>query len=162
MNASDFCFGFRIVGDIRGERRLVDAAAAFSGYAACDPRAKCEQEAYLSAFQFAADFREHLSATSSTAGFAGPCWSPWLWWDLDNEELQYAHKDAGALAAFLVERYGIEPGELLLSLVAGRAFTWGCRPVMVAAAVGRLPPDGAAFRRTRRRTGCGDDRHGRL
>ena len=57
MTTSDFRYGFRIVGKTCEPRRLVDAGAAFAAYAACDPRAECEREAYLSAFRFAADFR---------------------------------------------------------------------------------------------------------
>ncbi len=118
-------YGFRIVGGTWEVRRLVDAAAALTGYAACDDRADVQREAYLSAFQFGEDFRRHLTETRSTAGFSGPCWSPWLWFDIDAEELQYAHKDAGALAVFLVERYAIEPGELLIFFSGSKGFHVG-------------------------------------
>jgi len=79
-------YGFRIVGATSEPRRLVDAGAAFAGYAACDDRAEIQREAYLSAFRFGPDFREHLESTGSTAGFSGPCWSQWLWFDLDSDE----------------------------------------------------------------------------
>ena len=129
MTTSDFRYGFRILGGTCEPRRLVDAAAAFAAYAACDPQAEVDREAYLSAFRFGADFADHLKATGSTAGFSGPCWSPWLWWDIDAEELQYAHKDAGALAAFLVERYAVEPGDTAAFLFRlERAFTSACLP----------------------------------
>ena len=45
-------YGFRIVGSCCEPRRLVDADAALSGYAACDEQAEVTKEAYLSAFQF--------------------------------------------------------------------------------------------------------------
>lgn len=65
--------GFRIVGTCSNERRLVDWQAAFVGYAALDERAEVNREAYLSAFTFGEDFRQHLDATGSTKGFDGVC-----------------------------------------------------------------------------------------
>ena len=118
-------YGFRIVGGIWEARRVVDAAAALAGYAACDDRAEVQREAYLSAFQFGEDFCRHLEDTGSTAGYSGPCWSPWLWFDIDAEELQYAYKDAGALAAFVVERYAVTPGELLAFFSGSKGFHLG-------------------------------------
>jgi len=126
MTTSDCRFGFRIVGGCFENRRLVDAAAALSAHAAADPRCEPDKECYLSAFRFDDTFRRHLEDNQgSTAGYSGPCWSPWLWFDLDNEELQYAHKDAAALAAFLVERFGVEPGELLLFFSGSKGFHIG-------------------------------------
>ena len=145
MINSNFRFAFRIVGGCYEARRLVDAAAAFAGYAACDPKAEVTKEAYLSAFRFAADFAAHLKATGSTADFAGPCWSPWLWWDIDSEELQYAYKDAGALAAFLVERYTVEPGALLLFFSGSKGFHVGLPTALWS------PSPSADFHRTARR-----------
>ena len=110
-----------------------------------DPRAECGREAYLSAFQFGPDFRQHLETTGSTAGFPGPCWSPWLWWDIDNDELHYAHEDAGALAAFLVERYAVEPGDLLLFFSGSKGFHLGLPTALWS------PPPSLDFHRTARR-----------
>ena len=50
--------GFRVVGHRAGRRRLIDWRAAFAAYAACDPAAQPEREAYLSHFVFGADFAE--------------------------------------------------------------------------------------------------------
>jgi hypothetical protein len=104
---------------------VVDATAALAGYAACDDRAEVHREAYLSAFQFGLDFQQHLKMTGSTAGFRGACWCPWLWFDLDSHELQYAHKDAGALAAFLVERYEAKADQLMLFFSGSKGFHVG-------------------------------------
>ncbi len=126
MTTSDCRYGFRIVGGCFENRRLVDAAAALSAHAAADPRCEPDKECYLSAFRFDGSFRRHLEDNQgSTAGHSGPCWSPWLWFDLDNEELHFAHKDAGALAVFLVERYAVEPGELLIFFSGSKGFHVG-------------------------------------
>jgi hypothetical protein len=66
MNAADFSYGFRVLGDCRAPRRLIDAGAALAAYATCDTRAQLDHESYLSAFQFAEGFRAHLNATGST------------------------------------------------------------------------------------------------
>ena len=145
MNVPDFRYGFRIVGKTCEPRRLVDAGAAFAAHCAADSRCELDNECYLSAFQFGDDFHRLLTETGSTAGFAGPCWSPWLWWDLDSDELQYAHKDAGALAAFLVERYGISPGGLLLFFSGSKGFHVGLPTSLWS------PSPAADFHRTARR-----------
>ena len=126
MTTSDCRFGFRIVGGCFENRRLVDATAALSAHAAADPRCEPDKECYLSAFRFDDTFRRHLEDNQgSTAGYSGPCWSPWLWFDLDSEELHYAHKDAAALAVFLVERYAVGPDELLIFFSGSKGFHVG-------------------------------------
>ena len=141
MTTSDFRFGFRIVGGCFENRRLVDAAAALSAHAAADPRCEPDKECYLSAFRFAATFRRHLEDNQARRpDYSGPCWSPWLWWDIDAEELQYAHKDAG--------RAGRVPGGTLRRRTGRTAdflfrqeglSRWLAYRALVAGTVGRLP-----------------------
>ena len=119
-------YGFRIVGSCRITRRLVDAAAAFSGYADCDQKAEVNNEAYLSAFRFGEDFRRHLEATGSTKGYKGPCWSPWIYWDIDREDnIEAATKDARRLAAFLADRYRIDGDSLLIFYSGAKGYHVG-------------------------------------
>jgi hypothetical protein len=123
---NDFRFGFRVVGNCENERRLVDAAAAFHGHAECDARAEVASECYLSAFQFADDFAEYLETTGSTKGFDGPCWAPWLWFDVDREhDIDRAATDARRLAAFLVERFALDGDGLLLFHSGSKGFHVG-------------------------------------
>jgi hypothetical protein len=145
MTAAEFRFGFRILGKTCEPRRLVDAGAAFAAYAACDPRADLDHEAYLSAFWFGEDFRGLLTSTGSTAGFCGPCWSHWLWFDLDNEDLHYSHQDAGGLVAFLVERFGIEADGLLIFFSGSKGFHVGLPTALWS------PSPSLDFHRTARR-----------
>src|SRR5262245_57827856 len=99
-------YGFRVVGVVSRRRRLVDAAAAFAGYASCDPGAEAEPEAYPSAFWVADDFRRHLETTGSSKAYDGLCWAPFLWWDVDHpDDPAQALRDARGLAMALLQRY---------------------------------------------------------
>ncbi|MHB1037772.1 MAG: DNA primase [Pirellulales bacterium] len=122
---TSYLYSFRIVGPTSEPRRLVVAAAALAGYAACDDRAEVHREAYLSAFQFGNDFADHLKATGSTAGFAGPCWASWLWFDIDRPDLDAALKDTRRLAAVLDERYRLGDDDLLVFFSGSKGFHIG-------------------------------------
>jgi hypothetical protein len=124
MNATPY--GFRIVGDCTGERRLIDHAAAFRAYAACDDAAQVNREAYMSAFAFADDFRQHLTARGTTKAFTGVCGAPVIWWDIDRAgDLPKAQDDAGRLASALVERYRIADDALPLFFSGSKGFHVG-------------------------------------
>lgn len=120
-------YGYRIVGSVTGRRRLIDGGAAFGSYAACDPKAEVDREAYLSAFWFGADFRGFLESTGSTKGFDGPCWAPFVWWDIDAaDDPQAALDGARRLASTILERYrALDDGELLLFFSGSKGFHVG-------------------------------------
>jgi hypothetical protein len=120
-------YGFRIVGSTATRRRLVDAAAAFAGYASCDPRADFDREAYLSAFSFGPDFRDYLRSTGSTRGFDGPCWTAFLWFDIDRpDDPARALADTRRLAGLILDRYPTLDDEgLLLFFSGGKGYHTG-------------------------------------
>jgi hypothetical protein len=120
-------YGFRLVGCLEGRRRLVNAAAAFSGYAACEPAARVECEAYLSAFTFGAGFRRLLEGTGSPRGYAGPCAADWLWWDVDRPgDAERALGDARRLAAAILERFRTpDEDDLLVFFSGGKGYHLG-------------------------------------
>ena len=103
------------------------AAAAFAGYAACDPQADVDREAYLSAFTYGTDFGEHLKETGSTRGFPGPCAAAFLWWDIDRpDDLQRGLSEARRLAAFILARYPtIDDDDLLVFFSGAKGFHVG-------------------------------------
>lgn len=125
MTPNDFRFGFRIVGGCYHERRLVDANAAIVAHAQCNPKAVLQSECYLSAFRFGDDFATYLNATGSTKGYNGATWSPWLWFDIDRDELDDATNDARRLAAHLLERFAMVGDELLLFYSGSKGFHLG-------------------------------------
>lgn len=118
-------YGFRILGSCHEERRLVDHAGAFLGYASVDPRASVEHEAYLSAFTFGDDFCDLLKSTGSVKGFDGACWAAWLWFDIDRTDLDTALRDARRLALFLVERYSLDDDAMLIFFSGSKGFHIG-------------------------------------
>src|SRR5262249_3050585 len=120
-------YGFRIVGSTATRRRLVDAAAAFAAYASCDPKADLDRESYLSAFRFGADFRDYLTVTGSTRGYDGPCWTPFVWFDLDNaDDPGRALAGARRLAAVILNRYAdLDDDGLLLFFSGAKGFHVG-------------------------------------
>ncbi len=118
-------YGFRIVGNCTNSRRLVDAALALAAYASCDERAEPDRESYLSAFQFGADFRQHLESTGTTKAFAGESWTPWLWCDIDRDDPQAATNDARRLCSACIERYGMSDDDLLVFLSGSKGYHVG-------------------------------------
>jgi hypothetical protein len=99
-------YGFRIVGNTKQRRILVDADKALAAYAACDPAANLESEAYLSAFVFGEDFATFLRGTGGfTKGYDGPCSARFIHWDVDRTDLNEALTDARRLAV-AIRHYG--------------------------------------------------------
>jgi hypothetical protein len=109
-------FGFRVLGSATTRRRLIDFGAAFAACAGCNPTAEVGREAYLSAFAYGDAFRQHLLESGSTKGYDGPCWGPYIWWDIDREDnLDAALLDARRLAASILHRYPtLDDDDLLL------------------------------------------------
>jgi len=151
MVNDDCGLGFRIVGNCAGERRLVDWQAAFAAYCRCDERAEVDREAYLSAFTFAGEFGEHLSATRSTKGYAGRCGASWLWFDIDCEgDLGRATEQARRLCAGIVERYAIDDDALLIFFSGAKGFHAGLPMALMG-----TPPSSITFHKVARQFACG-------
>jgi hypothetical protein len=107
---------------VTGDRRLVDWQAAFAAYAAVDPRCEPDREAYLSAFTYGADFQARADSWGivPTADFQGPCWAPWLWFDVDRAgNLDLALRETRRLALFLDGRYQLHSEDDLLLFLSG-------------------------------------------
>jgi hypothetical protein len=138
-------FGFRVLGPATSRRWLIDFASAFAAYAGCDPKAEVEREAYLGAFTFGEEFRRHLADTGSTRGYDGPCWAPWLWFDLDGDDLDATLSDARRIAAGILRRYPALGDEALL------LFFSGSKGAHVGLPVTWEPAQSATFHRTARR-----------
>ena len=145
MTPVGFTYGFRVLGPATEARRLIEWAAAFRAYAACDPRAECQREAFLSAFVFAPDFAAHLRTTGSTAGYTGPSWAPFVWWDLDRDQLGAALDVARRLAVALADVFRVPDDDVLLFLSGNKGFHVGLPTALWH------PEPGPLFHRTARR-----------
>ena len=82
MRTLPFDIGFRVVGHRAATRRAVQLSVAFAAYAGCDPQAKVDREAYLSAFLFDGAFADYLKQNRSERAYNGPRGASWLWWDM--------------------------------------------------------------------------------
>ncbi len=125
MHPSDFRYGFRIVGGLFNERRLVDATAAFVGHAECAPQAGIENECYLSAFRFPNRFAKYLSETGSPKGYDGPTWAEWLWFDIDRHDIAEAMRDARRLVIHLLDCFELAEDDLLFFFSGSKGFHVG-------------------------------------
>jgi hypothetical protein len=135
MNANEFRFGFRALGR-EAERKETVWQSAFKAHVEADPRAMTAGECYLSHFVFSDEFRTHLATTGSTAGYTGPTWLQWLVFDIDVEgDILEALRQARRLAAWLVDRFKLEPDDLMFFYSGSKGFhvsipssLWGGTP----------------------------------
>lgn len=120
-------YAFRIVGSpVFGQRRLVSALTAYSAYASCDERCQLDCESYLSTFWYGSDFATHLLDSGGVKNYCGVCWSPWLWFDIDREtNLVHAQQDTATLANHLVNKYQVDPADLLIFFSGSKGFHLG-------------------------------------
>jgi hypothetical protein len=146
---SSAAYGFRIVGPCTGERKLIDWHRAFAAYCAADVPGGVGREAYLSAFTFGTDFRDHLHRTGSTKGYDGPCGALWVWWDIDRADdaggVEAALGDSRALCVQIADRFGVADESLLAFYSGSKGFHVGL-PL-----AGFAPAPGLLFHRTARR-----------
>jgi hypothetical protein len=122
MNANEFRFGFRALGR-EAERKETVWQSAFRAHVEADPRAMTAGECYLSHFVFSDEFRAHLATTGSTAGYTGPTWLQWLVFDIDvADDIDEALRQARHLAAWLVDRFKLEPDDLMFFYSGSKGF----------------------------------------
>ena len=138
MNTADFRFGFRVVGGRDRDRKLTDWSAAFRAHMLDDDKADNSQEAYLSAFQYSADFKHHLESTGTTRGFTGPTWAQWVWFDIDRDDIATALGDTIKLVVCISQRWDTHPDEMLLFFSGSKGFHVG-----IPSALWGPEPDGA-------------------
>ena len=126
MTNNPFKFGFRVVGNCRNERHLINWDAAFLAHCADDPLAENENECYLSAFMYGDDFRSHHEQQGTTKGYAGETWSHWLWFDIDFEhDIEAARQAAKDLICWLTFTFTLDLDALLIFYSGKKGFHIG-------------------------------------
>tara|TARA_R110000868_G_scaffold117180_2_gene311501 strand:+ start:2304 stop:3281 length:978 start_codon:yes stop_codon:yes gene_type:complete len=127
MNSSEFRFAFRALAR-DGERREIVFSPAFTAHIEADPKAATPGECFLSHFQFSDEFRRHLKATGSTAGYTGPTWLEWLIFDIDVEgDIDEALRQAKLLVTWLVVRFKLNPDDVMIFYSGSKGFHVGLR-----------------------------------
>ena len=115
-------YAFRVMDNYESRRRLVQAENVLSAYSVCNPRCELTRPSWLSAFWYGEDFREYLAEHGTPRGFDGVCWSPFLWFDIDRDDLEEAQADTARLCRLVQERYRIEP---IIFFSGGKGFHIG-------------------------------------
>jgi hypothetical protein len=88
----------QVVGDASNHCELVSYGKAVALYAAADPAIQPELPYFLSAFTYPKTMLTHVEQTGSTRGYAGPCGVPELRFDLDDEDIEEASRNASPTA----------------------------------------------------------------
>jgi hypothetical protein len=88
----------RVVGDASNRRELVPYGKAVALYAAADPAIQPELPSFFGAFTYPKTMLTHVEQTGSTRGYAGTCGVPELRFDLDDEDIEEASRNANHTA----------------------------------------------------------------
>jgi hypothetical protein len=94
----------RVVGDACNRRDIVSYRKAAALYAAADPAVQPELPAFLGAFTYPKAMMDHVYTTGSTRAYTGPVGVPELRFDIDDEDLETAARNASKLAGYLSDR----------------------------------------------------------
>ena len=129
MSSYAMPYGYRILGACDRERKLVDYDDAFAAYADCDDRAEIHKTAFLSAFQYDEAMVERAVGDElklDTIAFAGPCWSRFVWFDIDDAaSIQAATESSRRLCRKLMSMYRVDDSELLTFFSGSKGFHIG-------------------------------------
>lgn len=97
----------RVVGDASNRRDIVSYGKVVALYAAADPAIQPELPSFLGAFTYPRAMKTHFERTGSTRGYVGPCGVPELRFDLDDEDIEEASRNAHRLFRYLADRYAV-------------------------------------------------------
>ena len=129
MTNFEMNLGFRIVGPIYGARMPVDHDRAFAAYAACEDSAEVGWEGYLTCFQYGTAMKERSESNAhplDVTNFDGPCWSRFIWFDIDRaDDIDAAVRDSLRLVSLLIERYEVSESKLLIFFSGSKGFHVG-------------------------------------
>jgi len=121
-------FGFRIVGPCHNERRLVLYESALVAYCECDSRARLAEGGFLSPYQYDHAIQSRIvddAMRLDVRGFNAVTWSRFLWFDIDDADLNRGLERCGRLASFLLDRYDLDDTDLLVFFSGSKGFHIG-------------------------------------
>ena len=118
--------GFRIVGQVHNDRRLVDYESAFVAYAECDAKAKIDEGGFLSPYVYPEQTRKRDNGYRlDIRGYDGTVWSRYLWFDIDDANADNALERTRRLVSLLLERYGLADDDLLVFFSGSKGYHVG-------------------------------------
>jgi hypothetical protein len=116
-------YALRVLGSASGRREIVSYRKVLNLYASADPAVRPDLPAFLSAFPYPIDIKQHAEAHGgSTAGYDGPIGLAALNWDLDRTNLDDAIRDARRLSARLADRWALDADDLVVAFSGSRGF----------------------------------------
>ncbi|MFN3192288.1 MAG: DNA primase [Aureliella sp.] len=118
--------GYRIVGQVHNDRRLVDYESAFVAYCECDYPAKIDEGGFLSSFVYPDSIRRRDNGYRlDVRGYDGTVWSRYLWFDIDDTNPENAIGRTRRIVSLLMERYCLADDELLVFFSGSKGFHLG-------------------------------------
>ncbi len=143
---NEFSIGLRVVGPLTAQRRRVPWREAFAAHLACEARAQCFGESYLSVFTFDSAMVGHLADQGSPAGFKGETHAEYVAFDIDRkDEIPKALADARTLAGVLEETFEVPTAAIQVFFSGSKGFhvlvptaLWSPTPSVVFSRVARI------------------------
>lgn len=97
-------FGFACQGVAVRQKQKIRWLETFKAACSCNPYIINQTDFFLSLYLFDNGLIEHFSQTgNSIAGYCGACWSLFVWFDIDRDDLSDAQTDAARLVEYLTQ-----------------------------------------------------------
>lgn len=99
-----YYYGFACQGVAVRQKQKIKWLDTFKAACSCNPFFVDKVDYFLSLYSFDSDLIEHFRQTgNSVAGFGGACWCPFVWFDIDRDDLSDALSDAARLVEYLTQ-----------------------------------------------------------
>ncbi len=96
--------GFCCQGVAVRQKQRIKWLETFKAACSVDPYFIDKSDYFLSLYTFDSGLVEHFKQTeNSVAGYSGACWCPFVWWDIDRDDLSDAQADAARLVEYLTQ-----------------------------------------------------------
>ena len=96
--------GFCCQGVAVRQKQKIKWLDTFRAACSCNPFFVNQTNFFLSLYLFNDGLIEHFRQTgNSIAGYCGACWCPFIWFDIDRDDLSDAQTDAARLVEYLTQ-----------------------------------------------------------
>lgn len=102
MYSGLYNIGFACQGVATRKKQKIRWQTTFRAACSCNPFFTDKTDYYLSLFVFDSGLVEYFLQTGdSIKGYSGACWCPFVWWDIDRDDLSDALADVRRLVEFM-------------------------------------------------------------